>query len=132
MTIGNINSSNFEAPKKIEAKPVAENSSSAPQIKDEMKPLVPEPEIHNLKDYMKNIKSSAFAGAAGGFIKVSEFVDGFMPHYDGLDHPGKHILFAIPPILAGVAGGIAGCGVGLAFGVIGKNIGTHMSEDSLR
>lgn len=131
MTIGNINPSNFEAPKKIEAKPVAENSSSAPQIKDEMKPLVPEPEIHNLKDYMKNMGLSVKAGALGGAIKTGEFVNQFMPSYDGLDHPGKHILCAIPPIIAGAIGGVVGGGVGLAFGVFGQNIGTHINANTL-
>ena len=131
MTIGNINSANFQKPVKTNAKPAVEKNT-APAIKDEHKPLVPEPEIHGLKDYLKNMGTSAKLGALGGAIKTGEFVNGFMPSYDGLDHPGKHILCAIPPILAGAVGGVVGGGVGLAFGVFGKNIGTHMSEETLR
>lgn len=132
MTIGNISSNNYNVLSKIETKPAAENGSSTPQIKDELKPLVPDPEIHGLKDYMKNMGLSAKLGAIGGAIKTGGFVNQFMPSYDGLDHPGKHILCAIPPILAGVVGGAVGGGVGLAFGIFGQNIGTHMTEETLR
>jgi len=132
MTIGNINSTNFHTPKKIDSKLEAKNKNSTAPIKDEHKPLVPEPEIHGIKDYLKNMGSSTKFGVIGGAIKTGEFVNEFMPSYDGLDNLGMHLLCAIPPLIAGVAGGIVGGGVGLAFGVFGKNIGTHMTEQTIR
>jgi hypothetical protein len=99
---------------------------------DEFKPLRPEPDIHSFKDYRKNIADSSKLGFAAGFIKTGNFVEKFMPHFDGLDHPGKHILAAIPAILAGAIGGAAGAGAGCAMGLLGKNIGTHMTENTLQ
>jgi len=117
--------------------PVATEKSEGTQApaaepQDDFAPLRPEPDIHSLKDYGKNIVDSTGLGFAGGFIKTSSAVDKLMPHYDGLDHFGKHILAAIPPILAGVVGGIAGAGAGLAMGIVGKNIGTHMNQNTLQ
>jgi len=118
--------------------PVAPAAAEKPGItpenqpRDEYAPLRPEPEIHSLKDYGKNIADSTTLGFVGGFIRTGEAVEKFMPSYDGLDHPGKHILCAIPPLLAGVVGGVAGAGAGLAMGIFGKNIGTHMTEKTLQ
>ncbi len=99
---------------------------------DEFAPLRPEPSIHSLKDYGNNIADSSKLGFAAGFIRTSEAVEKFMPSYDGLDHMGKHILCAIPPILAGVVGGMAGAGAGLVMGIFGKNIGTHMTGQTFQ
>ncbi|MCD4783530.1 MAG: hypothetical protein K8T10_06835 [Candidatus Eremiobacteraeota bacterium] len=132
MTIRNINPGNFSTSMKINGEAKEENKSFTTSIKDEHKPLVPEPEIHGIKDYLKNMRSSVKLGAIGGAIKTGEFVNGFMPSYDGLDNFGMHLLCAVPPIIAGVAGGIVGGGVGLVLGIVGKNIGAQMSEQTLR
>ena len=99
---------------------------------DEFAPLRTEPDIHSLGEYGKNIADSAGLGFAGGFIQASKPVEELMPSYDGQKHFGKHLLAAIPPLVAGVVGGIAGAGVGLALALVGKNIGTHMSEHTLQ
>ncbi len=109
----------------------APTGSPASEPHDEFTPLRPEPEIHSLKDYGSNIADSSKIGFAAGFCKVGGYVEQFMPSYDGLDHPGKHLLCAIPPILAGAIGGVAGAGVGLAMGLFGQNIGTHVSQHDL-
>ncbi len=99
---------------------------------DTFVPIRPKPEIHSLKDYGNNMADSSKIGFAAGFIKTSSYVEHFMPSYDGLDHFGKHMLAAVPPIIAGVIGGAAGAGAGLVMGIFGRNIGTHISENSLQ
>jgi hypothetical protein len=114
--------------------PAPAEKKEAPEAgpKDEFKPLRPDPDINSLKDYGKNIKDSSMIGFAAGFIKTGNFVEQFMPSYDGLDHPGKHILAAIPPIVAGAVGGVFGAAVGFGLGLVGGNLGTHVSENIMQ
>jgi hypothetical protein len=99
---------------------------------DEFVPLRSEPSIHSLKDYGKNITDSLALGYVGGFVKTSKVAAKFWPGSDSLHNMRECMIDVIPPALVGFVGGVAGAGAALVLGVVGKNIGTHMTGHTLQ
>ncbi|MEQ8169579.1 MAG: hypothetical protein ABRQ38_11850 [Candidatus Eremiobacterota bacterium] len=83
-------------------------------------------DLDNLS-YIDNLKFSTLAGFTAGFIHVGKAVGHVMPSVDGLDHPGLHILYAMPSVVAGAVAGVFGGAAGFAMGLFGGNIMSHVT-----
>jgi len=134
MSIDKVNSGANTIAGNITARKAPQKSpkKAASQPKEKFEPWIPKPKIHGPRDYFKNIGASVGNGIFGfGIMAAGTAITVTGADGKPKSKVGSFIKSALI-VTCGIAGGVAGAGIGLATGIFGRNAGELINAKHMR